>query len=641
MWRNPYRPRNMNIRNSLRRKVIATIFIPIVVIYIAMIVYQSITSYSESLTQEHMLADNQASAIALKVEEQMLNDMSNCQVYTSVMQNYVSLPRDIRFKRGDELSRTLYDTYPHYLAVWYNWQFFTLDNKVSEHYGRVRTTLTHNEDGSIMHKVDSCDVNGENPEGLYGQIHINKKSLVSDPYFEDYVGTYETAILEASICAPMLNEHGEFVGLCGFDVSLDSFQKMFSSLFTDNQIHAILYSADGHVVASTVDEERGKALKECETIANAVSLMTTTLANDEHNSEVCDLAGDDVYCSVVPVRTTFEGGRWGLALLYDHNLVLSAARSDFLTSLILGAIGLVLIWLLFNRFVFNIVSPIDDITDYANNLAEGHLNYQLAIDNKRRDEVGQVMRALQQMGVNMKSAISQLRDSAILLGRTANSINTDVKQLADQALSQASSMQEISTSMQEISKASNSNHGHAQSALKISDEATHKMQEGASTVKEASDTLSEIAARLVEIREIANQTTILSLNANVEAARAGEHGKGFMVVAASIRQLATRCREVSDDIEILVDKGNKRAVAAVKSMGHVVPHIDNTATLVKQITENSYMQTSAVSQITSAIDTLNVNSQQSAAKADQMTDYAKGLLQEARRLNKLVGAFDI
>lgn len=631
----------MNIRNSLRRKVVATIFIPIVVIYIAMIAYQSITRYSESLSQEHMLADNQASAIALKVEEQMLNDMSNCQVLSSVMQNYVSLPRKMRFERCDELARTLYDTYPHYLAVWYNWQFFTLDSKVYEHYGRVRTTLTHSEDGSIMHKVDSCDVGGENPEGLYSKIHISKTSLVSDPYFEDYVGTYEKAILEASICSPMLDPQGQFVGLCGFDVSLDSFQKMFSSLFSDNQIHAILYSADGHVVASTVDEERGKILKECPGIIDAVSLMKQTLVNDERMSDVRELAGNDVYCSVVPVRTTFDGGKWGLALLYDHNLVLSAARSDFFMSLAVGAVGLILIWLLFNRFIFNIVSPIDDITDYANNLAEGHLNYELSIDSKRRDEVGQVMRALQQMGVNMKSAISQLRDSAILLGRTANSINVDVKHLADQALHQASSMQEISTSMQEISKASNSNHGNAQAALKISGEATVKMQEGASTVKEASDTLTDIANRLAEIREIANQTTILSLNANVEAARAGEHGKGFMVVAASIRQLATRCREVSDDIEVLVGKGNKRAVAAVKSMGHVMPHIDNTANLVKQITENSYMQTSAVSQITSAIDSLNVNSQQSAAKADQMTEYANGLLQEARRLNNLVGAFEL
>lgn len=84
-------------------------------------------------------------------------------------------------------------------------------------------------------------------------------------------------------------------------------------------------------------------------------------------------------------------------------------------------------------------------------------------------------------------------------------------------------------------------------------------------IKELDQQSSAIGKIIKTINEIADETTLLSLNASIEAARAGDAGKGFMVVAEEIKKLATQSIAATNEVRVIVDKIKEKTIQAVDS----------------------------------------------------------------------------
>jgi methyl-accepting chemotaxis protein len=151
--------------------------------------------------------------------------------------------------------------------------------------------------------------------------------------------------------------------------------------------------------------------------------------------------------------------------------------------------------------------------------------------------------------------------------------------------------------------------------------------------------MKQIAGRITVIEEIARQTNLLALNAAIEAARAGEAGKGFAVVAAEVRKLADRSREAAGEIAQLSEVSVEVAEWAGEMLSKLIPEIDRTATMVKEITTASSEQASGAEQLNSAIQQLNLVTQQNAGAAEQMASTAGQLAGQADRLNAAISFF--
>jgi methyl-accepting chemotaxis protein len=101
-------------------------------------------------------------------------------------------------------------------------------------------------------------------------------------------------------------------------------------------------------------------------------------------------------------------------------------------------------------------------------------------------------------------------------------------------------------------------------------------------VTELSESVKRISHVAGTIREIAEQTNLLALNAAIEAARAGEQGRGFAVVADEVRKLAERTGASTSDIAHMVEAINATAIAAVDKMQATMRQVEENSSLAEQ-----------------------------------------------------------
>jgi methyl-accepting chemotaxis protein len=218
-------------------------------------------------------------------------------------------------------------------------------------------------------------------------------------------------------------------------------------------------------------------------------------------------------------------------------------------------------------------------------------------------------------------------------------MTSTAQQLSQGATEQAAAAEESTSSMEEMSSSIQQNADNARQTDKIASKAAEDARSSGNAVVRTVSAMKQVAEKISIIEEIARKTDLLALNAAVEAARAGEHGKGFAVVASEVRKLAERSQTAAAEISRLSIDGVQIAEGAGQLLTKLVPDIQKTAELVREIAAASAEQSTGATQVNKAIQQLDQVIQQNSAASEEMASTAEELSSQAEVLQSTIAFF--
>ncbi|PMQ16638.1 PAS domain-containing methyl-accepting chemotaxis protein [Janthinobacterium sp. AD80] len=331
--------------------------------------------------------------------------------------------------------------------------------------------------------------------------------------------------------------------------------------------------------------------------------------------------------------------------------VLPAAAHGWLTGLsVLAVLTTLYFWYSLHRAV---LQPLRQARQACDVMAGGDLTGEL--DTTRRDEMGQLLRSLRQLRVNLHSIVGDVRGNFLRISTASQEIAAGNMDLSGRTEAQASALQQTASSMEQLAATVQQNSGNAIQASDMAGKVHGLAGRGGEIVGQVVTMMAEINASSKKIGDItgiiegiAFQTNILALNAAVEAARAGDQGRGFAVVAGEVRSLAQRSASAATEIKQLitaslaqVQAGAKLAEQAGASSAEMLGAVQGVHGIMEEIASASREQSHGIGQVNMAVTQMDEVTQQNAALVEESAAASASLQDQTLQLEQAMALFKL